>query len=314
MRVHVVANLRARGLSGPGDRLQGLRDLCRGRAIVHETRSVSELGGVMREVVTHEADLLILAGGDGTFMSGVSALARHVEEGRWPRLGLLPLGTVGTVARNLGDRRRPEVLLEEGLEAPRSVHAVPRPTLRVRAQRGDAVEERVGFIVGTGLVARFFELYEAGGAAGIPLAGKLVARIFLESFTGGPMARRVLTPIPCELEVDGRRRPLSGVSLLCAAVVRDLGLGMKVCHRAGEHPDRFHLVASGLPPSRLGPRAPLVVMGRSIGGEGHVDDLVGRFTVRFPGGVGPYVLDGDSFQAESFEVSAGPLIPIVAPT
>lgn len=312
MRVHVVANLRARGLSRSESRLEALRASCRGRAQVHETRSVSELGALMREVVADKTDLLILAGGDGTFMSGVSALAPHVREGAWPRVGLLPMGTVGTVARNLGDRRSAEALLEEWLAAPRDVHAIPRPTLRVRAERDGRTDERVGFIVGTGLVARFFELYEAGGAAGVPLAGKIVARVFVESFTGGPMAKRVLTPIPCELEVDGARRPLDGVSLLCAAVVRDLGLGMKVCYRAGEHPDRFHLVASGLPPSRLGPRAPLVMMGRNIGGKDHVDALVERFRVRFPGAVGPYVLDGDSFQAEAFEVSAGPLVPIVS--
>jgi hypothetical protein len=224
----------------------------------------------------------------------------------------LPLGTVGTVARNLGDRRPPAVLLDEWLADPGDVHAVPRPTLRVRAERTDGVEERVGFIVGTGLVARFFELYEAGGKGGVPHAGRIVARVFVESFAGGPTAARVLTPIPCELEVDGRRRSLTGVSLLLAAVVRDLGLSMKVCYRAGEDPDRFHLVASGLSPSRLGPRAPLVMMGKNIGGEGHVDELVQRFRVRFTDGEGPYVLDGDSFRADSFEVVPGPLVPIVS--
>ncbi len=312
MRAHVVANLQARGLASRGDRLDALRAACRGRATLHETESVAELADLMGRIIADAPDLLILGGGDGTFMSGVTALAPHVAEGNWPRLGLLPLGTVGTVARNFGDRRPPDVLLEEWLTAPHDVHAVPRPTLRVRAERAGLVEERVGFIVGTGLVARFFELYEAGGAGGVPHAGRIVARVFIESFTGGPTAKRVLTPIPCELEVDGERRSLEGVSLLLAAVVRDLGLSMQVCYRAGEDPDRFHLVASGLSPARLGPRAPLVMMGKSIGGEGHVDELVRRFRVRFAAGDGPYVLDGDSFRADAFEVVPGPLIPIVS--
>jgi diacylglycerol kinase (ATP) len=310
-RVHVIANLQARGLNDRGRRLDELRDLARGRATLHETASVGELVELMRGVIDDRPDLVVLAGGDGTFMSGVTAIAPHVGRGIWPRLGLLPLGTVGTVARNFGDRRPPHVLLDQWLRTPEDVRAIPRPTLRVRAEHDGAVEERVGFIAGTGLVARFFELYEAGGAGGVPLAGKIVARVFVESFAGGPYAARVLTPIPCELEVDGVRRPLAGVSLLCAAVVRDLGLGMKVCYRAGEEPDRFHLVASGLSPSRLGPRAPYVMMGRTIGGKDHVDELVQSFRVRFTGGPGPYVLDGDSFRADTFEVSAGPLIPIV---
>jgi hypothetical protein len=222
----------------------------------------------------------------------------------------LPLGTVGTVARNLGEPGPPLELLDRWLAAPERVRGLPRPTLRIVAETATGPEERIGFIVGTGLVARFFEVYEEGGATGVPLAGRIVARVFAESFTGGPLASRILTPLPCELEVDGHREPLDGVSLLCAAVVRDLGLGMKVCYRAAERADRFHLVASGLPPSKLGPRAPWVIMGRSIGGPGHVDRLVARFVVRFPDASGPWVLDGDMFRARSITVTPGPVVSI----
>jgi hypothetical protein len=184
--------------------------------------------------------------------------------------------------------------------------------MRIVADTARGLEERVGFIVGTGLVAKFFEVYEAGGATGVPLAGRIVARVFAESFTGGPLAQQILTPMPCELEVDGVVQPVDGVSLLCAAVVRDLGLGMKVCYRAGERADRFHLVASALPPRDLGPRAPRVIMGKTIGGRGHVDDLVERFVVRFPAPDGPWVLDGDMFRARSITVTAGPIVPIAS--
>jgi diacylglycerol kinase (ATP) len=137
--------------------------------------------------------------------------------------------------------------------------------------------------------------------------------VFVESFTGGPLAKRILTPLPCELWIDGERHRTTGLSLLCAAVVRDLGLGMKVCYRAAEEADRLHLVASSLAPAKLGPRAPWVMLGKSIGGEDHVDRLVRSFEVRFPSASGPYVLDGDMFRARSVEVSAGPVIAIVGP-
>lgn len=314
MRVHIVANLTARGLQRRAGKLNGVRDLAKGRATLHETKDVASVGPVVAKIASEGADLVILAGGDGTFMSGVSALAAQIGSGTWPRVGLLPLGTVGTIARNLGERGDPLALLDAWLAAPDRVHAVPRPTLRVVAETiSGGTEARVGFIVGTGLVARFFEVYEAGGANGIPLAGKIVARVFVESFTNGPLARQILTPMPCELSVDGQRHDVSGVSLLCAAVVRDLGLGMKVCYRAAEEPDRVHLVASALPPSKLGPRAPQVLLGRSIGGDGHVDRLVSTFKVAFPSGAGPYVLDGDMLKARSFEVGPGPVVPILGP-
>lgn len=315
MRVHVVANLTARGLSRGTRRLRQLQELAAGRALVHETSDVRSVRGVVEGIVESGCDLAILAGGDGTFMSGVSALHGALGDRPWPKVGLLPLGTVGTIARNLGEPGDPMALLDDWLQAPERVHAIPRPTLRVVGRFDDRPDEvRVGFIAGTGLVARFFEVYEAGGAGGIPLAGRIVARVFVQSFTGGPLAKRILTPMPCELWVDGQRHATQGLSLLCASVVRDLGLGMKVCYRAAEEPDRVHLVASSLPPHRLGPRAPYVILGRSIGGEQHVDDLVRSFEVRFPGpDLGPYVLDGDMLRARSFAVSAGPIVPVLGP-
>src|SRR5262249_5352711 len=141
--------------------------------------------------------------------------------------------------------------------------------------------------------ANFFEVYYADGARGYAGAARIVARVFVESFYGGAYARRVLDPLPCSIEVDGRTLEPSAWSLVCAAVVRDLGIHMRVNYRAGEDPTRVHLVASPLSSAELGPRAPLVLAGKRIGGRGHFDDLVQRFTVRFPAPLGPYVLDGD---------------------
>ncbi len=139
-----------------------------------------------------------------------------------------------------------------------------------------------------------------------------MARVFAESFWDGAYARRVLDPQPCTLEVDGRALPPRAWSLICAAVVRDLGMHMLVTYRAGEDPDRPHLVASPLPTRALGPRAARVLRGRSIGGLGHFDDLVGELVVRFPGPA-PYVLDGDTLRAATIRLRAGPLIHVLEP-
>ncbi len=325
VRAHIVANLTARGLSRHQSHLDGVRDLARGRATLHETKAIGELDRVVSQLLDDGVDLLVLAGGDGTFMSGVSALVRAMrsrglplEGPNVPRIGLVPLGTVGTVARNLGERGPPLTLLDRWLAEPDRVHGIPRPTLSISATKKDGtVEHRTGFIFGTGLVARFFEVYEEGGANGIPLAGKIVARVFVGSFTGGALSKRILTPLPCELFVEGVKMPSAALSLLCASVVRDLGLGMRVCYRAAEEPERLHLVASELPPSKLGPRAPWVLAGKSIGGKNHVDRLVRSFEVRFGSEEGspegPYVLDGDMFRARSVVVAAGPVLPILGP-
>jgi hypothetical protein len=243
-------------------------------------------------------------------MEGVTALARVFGEHHLPRVALVPGGTVATVARNWGTAGDPLEVLERLLRERDRLVFTPRPTLRVEGTTDGATESRIGFMFGTGLVASFFDVYYARGARGYAGAASIVARIFVESFFDGPLARRVLEPLPLTIEVDKRRLGPDRWSLVCAAVVRDLGIHMLVNYRAGEDPLRPHLVASALSSRQLGPRAPLVLAGKSIGGRDHFDDLVGEFVVRFPDGPGPYVLDGDVLRASSVRVSAGPVIHV----
>jgi hypothetical protein len=176
----------------------------------------------------------------------------------------------------------------------------------------DLDAERVGFIVGAGLVSRFFEVYEREGARGYAGAASIVARVFAGSFARGALARRILTPDPCTIEVDGERAALDRTSLVCASVVRDLGLGLRLLYRAAESHDRFHVVASPLGPSALGPQLPLVLAGRPLLGAGRVDTLAGRLTLRFGESDGAYVLDGELLRSPEVAVTAGPVLRVLS--
>jgi diacylglycerol kinase (ATP) len=316
MRIDVIVNTTARLYATRPRLVDRLHRACLATgdatldARVHGTATLAELAAAVADIAARGTDLVVLSGGDGTFMAGVTALARAFGEARMPRLGLLPGGTVATVARNWGMTGEPVALLEHLLRDRDRLRFLPRPTLRVAGVTAGVTAERLGFIFGTGLVASFFDVYYARGARGHAGAARIVARIFAESFYGGPLARRVLDPLPCTIEVEGRLLAPEAWSLVCAAVVRDLGIHMLVTYRAGEDPSRPHLVASPLGSRQLGPRAPLVLAGRSIGGPGHFDDLVRDFVVRFPGGSGPYVLDGDILRADEVRVGAGPVIHV----
>lgn len=318
--VLVLVNRRARRLARSGPILEALRAPVPG-ARVRETSSLAELDAVAAEIAREPPPAVVLAGGDGSYMAGVTAITRALSEvGRTdaPALALAPGGTAATVARNWGFRGGG--VLEVGERAAaryaaRLVSAVargearatPRPTLRVR----DAAGERVGFIVGAGLVSRFFEVYEREGAGGYRGAARIVARIFACSFAGRGLAGRVLEPVPCALELDGARAPFERASLVCASVVRDLGLGMKLLYRAGERHDRFHVVATPLGPRALGPQMPLVLAGRPLLGP-RVDALGARLSLRFGEGEGAYVLDGELLRADVVEVTAGPVVTILS--
>jgi diacylglycerol kinase family enzyme len=312
MRIDVIVNTTARLYTRTPARIETVRRTCEGTADLHLTASVTELHSVCATIASRGTDLVILSGGDGSFMAGVTALERAFGEARLPKIALLPGGTVATVARNWGFSGDPEAHLAEILGRRRSLQTATRPTLRVRSTLGAEERSFIGFIFGTGLVAKFFEVYYAEGSLGYAGAARIVARIFAESFFGGAYARRVLEPLPCALFVDGRKLDPTAWSLICAAVIRDLGIHMQVTYRAGEDLHRPHLVASPLPPRALGPRAPLVLAGKRIGGPGHFDDLVREFVIRFDPD-GPFVLDGDMLRAEEVRVMAGPSIEVVLP-
>lgn len=315
--VHAVLNLRARAFRR-APALEGhLRRAFGDRVVIHATSTIDDLERAARAWTAAGASRVVLAGGDGTFMAGASAASRAAGEGPMPTLALLPAGTVGRLARSLRIAGTPERLAAR-YASPDALPYLLQPSLRVRAERGGRAEERVGFIVGTGLVARFFDVYEERGAGGVADAARIVARTFASSLGDGHFARRVLDPLPCTLEVDGAAIAPRAWSLVCAAVVRDLGLGMRVTYRAGEDPGRVHLVAHALPPRTLGPRVGRVLAGRGIAdpGEGGFDGLTRSFTIRFdamPGGEGPWVLDGDRLTSSRVDVTPGPVLQVVAP-
>jgi len=313
--VHVIVNRLARHLRSD---TALYRTLTRSKTAsgspvkIHETRSFEELDRAARAIASgapaassDEDPIVVLAGGDGSYMAGITALERAFGERPLPRIALAPGGTVGTVARNWGLRGPTEPYAARLLDAIESgtARTTSRPTLRVRDAGGGS---RIGFIFGTGLVSQFFDVYYASPRQGYAGAARIVARIFAGSLTGGKLARRVLTPVPCTIAIDGQLQNARAYSLVVASVVRDLGLSMRVLYRAGEDPTRVHVVASPLGAKHLGPQMPLVLAGKPLRGRDHVDSLARVFRVTFTGNHDAYVLDGDVLHANWVEVTAGP--------
>jgi diacylglycerol kinase family enzyme len=310
--VDVVLNCCARRLRDDGP-LRGtiVREARRLGARVHETRSLLELEQVARAIAARGSHAVVLAGGDGSHMGGLSALTRAFGGDRLPPLAFAPGGTVCTVARNFGMRGGDVAWSERLLRAVGEGRArtEERPTLRVRDDEGG---DRVGFIFGGGLVARFFEAYYAAPRQGLAAAGALAARLAAGAVLGWQTARSVLATTACTLTVDGERQKVENWSLVLASVVRDVGLHILATYRAGEQRDRFHVVASGLSPAGLGREVPRVLAGRPMRGEPHVDTLARSLEVSFAER-GAYVLDGDLLHGRRLQVDAGPVIEVLLP-
>jgi diacylglycerol kinase family enzyme len=323
-RVVVLANPSARWLAVRGP----VRDaVFRPRAGVEvaETTTRGELDRIASELAARAAppEVVVLAGGDGSHGAGVDAIARaFAKRGTgMPAFALAPAGTTCTVARNWSWRGGGIVTAGPRAAARACAHVldavtagpfvtVDRPTLRVAS---GLAPERLAFIVGAGLVARFFELYEERGADGYRTAARIAARLFASAVSGSALAARVLAPVPCELIVDGRLAPFAQTSLFVASAVRDLGLSLRLTYRAGEDPSRFHVVASPLDPRALGRQLPRVLAARPLSGP-RIDALASRVSLVFhtaPGG-GAFVVDGDLVRGDDLVVLAGPVVRVLA--
>lgn len=306
MSFWVVINPHAAELAGNPSLVEAVRRHAGPNARVRVTETLEQLDGVAREALAAGVTRVVLCGGDGSYMAGVSAFAQAADSRSLPEITLAPGGTVGTVARSFGQSRDLLATVRRATRDSSDGERHESPTLSVR---DDAGAVRTGFIFGTGLVARFFDRYYSGRTLGYAAAARIVARVLVGSFVSDAYSRSVLDPLPCRLRVDGRKLEPSGFSLVLCSVIRDVGLHLHVCHRAAEDPDRPHLVASSLPPRLLGPQIHRVFRGRGLRDPQGFDDLIEKLDVEFPER-GPYVLDGDLLYAKRVEVTAGPRVTI----
>jgi diacylglycerol kinase (ATP) len=315
MTVDIIINLTASRLASDTVERRALLEAAAAAgagARVHRTGSLAELDFVARDLAARGTDGVVLAGGDGSHMSGVTALCRAFGDAP-PPVALVPCGTVCTVARNFGMREASGGWTQRLVRAAcaGACRIAYKPTLRVCDDNGD---KRVGFIFGAGLVARFFDHYYASTRQGLGVAASIVSRVFVGSFFGSPLAQRILVPTSCSVSIDGATCPARAWTLILASVVRDVGLHLLATYRAAEESDRFHVVGSGLSPAALGPQLLRVFAGRPLRGEPRIDVLARSLCVEFhEAPAAAYVLDGDVFRAREARVEAGPLLPLIVP-
>ena len=107
----LVLNTNARLLRTRPELVQEIRELSAGRAGIFVTRNLEELERAAAAIAARQTGVkkrdrqVVLCGGDGTLMAGVTALARAFGTAALPDLVLAPAGTVATVARNWGQTR-----------------------------------------------------------------------------------------------------------------------------------------------------------------------------------------------------------------
>jgi diacylglycerol kinase family enzyme len=306
MKLAVIVNPNALYVRKRPHLLAALREVVErhhaGAAVV-ETRTPDDLRRAAEAFRADGVDLVATCGGDGTNLSTITAMVEAYGRDALPSFAILRGGTVNTIAENLRIRGAPVEILE------RLCKSDDPPLVGQDLLECNGL---YGFLFAAAMGARFLEAYYGGPVSGPAWASVLAARTVASSLMTGRFARWLFSPVPVELEIDGRRAPVEAPRLLLASTVPDVGIGMKVTWQAGRQPGRFHVIASNLTTVQMALQLHKVLTGRPLDGGPHLDVLASSARLRFAEAQ-TFTLDGELFRERDVRLSIGPRIWIARP-
>ncbi|MDX2023519.1 MAG: diacylglycerol kinase family protein [Deltaproteobacteria bacterium] len=257
-------------------------------------------------------DIIAIHGGDGTVHSVITRLIpafAAAGDRPLPPLALLTGGTMNVVPRSLG-LAAPPVAFMEHLAACQRAGRAPD----IVARRCLQVGAHYGFVFGNGSVAGFLDEYYSTGSYGASRALWIGVRAMSSKVTGSAYGKHTLPPFEGLIEVDGLPHPGRSFTAVCAATVREVGLGFKLHNRADEDPDRFNLVVvKGQPLELLVDLLP-VRLGQGIS-PARADSLLASHVRLHPTQPDmPYTIDGDMYRTSApLDLRIGPLLRLARP-
>lgn len=304
MRPTIVLNRRAG--SAHRDRALG-RALARRRDLELVAPSdLDELQRVAAELRRARLPRLGVVGGDGTVHALLSALHRADAETPMPTLALLGGGTLNTIARSVGVRRRP---LEDAISVFASLGS--RSTIATSARSTMRIADSLGSLFGVGVVETFLRAYYATGNPSPATAAQLLGKAALESIVGGPTfrsftGREVRRVVTAEGETLVDRPTLT----IAAGTIGDLGLGFRPFHRVDGALGTMHLVNFHGDAASLARALPRIRLQRALPGSIATERATTGFTITTDSAPIRYMVDGDLYEhaGTSLVVSLGPTI------
>lgn len=318
VKVGLLLNPRARRIAGRPQRERLLR-LLAGADAVEQTRDLASVRRALaRLLCVRQANVLAIAGGDGTLHHAVNALLELTRESAaaedmatvMPRILILNGGTLNIVGRTVAIHGQPQRTLDRFLRyfdgAPLS--RVPARRLPMMAVRWGDTAPRHGFVFGSETVYHAMELYTRFGA-GYGGLSRFLFELGRGVLVGSELwqhERWKLEAHDHDLLVDDR---VFNPYLAVAASTVDLTLAIAAV-RAIRRPllaPGFHAkVVVEQSPKQLLAMLPAVMTERVPDG---VVDMPNASRLRL---FGPYTLDGELFHEPALAAQRLPLTVEVA--
>jgi diacylglycerol kinase (ATP) len=306
-QIAVILNPRAAGDAYDAARIDRLRAIAGSRAVLFSIDEPERVHAVAEGVRERKAGTVAIIGGDGTISGVLTALHRAYGRDQWPHIALLRGGTMNTVANAFGiPRGTPEELLA------RLVHSGARP---VWPRATLDVEGRLGFLFSAGALVGFLDtLYTHSQFGKGPVgAFSLLSIASLQALTGGPLFRKVETPLTATLRIDGSEHPERRYMAFAVGTVEQVGLGFRPFRLARECQDQFQIFAFHGSAQALVRELPKIYRGQPTTRGFGFDPLARKLEISTKDGEVAYALDGDVHKATSpLQVRVGPKVEIVA--
>lgn len=281
----------------------------------HAPTSLEALAETAHRFREHDIDVLCVNGGDGTIHQVMTAMVRAYDGAPLPEVAILRGGTMNIIAESLGNRIRPEAMLEQVVSAYHGSTPLPETELRLlEVDLHDGRPPLYGFISGNGVIPRFLELYYDRPDPSPFDAAWLLIQGAVSAVIGGGLARKLTEPWQGDILLDGRRWPHDEWIAVALGSVEQIGLGFPVFHRVLAHPDKFQVVGVGSSVATLALGLPRLYRGRGIGGANNFTDVAHEVTLAGPPDQ-PMTIDGDLYRTPTGRITytVGPQVKMRLP-
>ena len=276
--------------------------------LVHETGSLEEMEELAHEFRGHQIEVLAICGGDGSFFRTLSAMVRAYGDEPLPRFLPLRAGSMNTIARSVGCRHgSPERMLASAV----ADYRAGRPFELTERQLVKVDGGHYGFMVGSGSIVNFLQVYYGGKGRGPWVAAKWFTRTMTSAVFGTALARGILQHLEADIDCDGERVPHRRFNIIYASSITDIGLGFHATYLATRKPHFFHLLAGRLRATQVVTRLRQLRRGWPLDVTSLYDNLAQHVRVEFPRPT-HYMIDGDVLPAVStLEIVSGPRLTII---
>jgi diacylglycerol kinase family enzyme len=244
--IGVITNPRSRVNKRDPAKMRQLGYLLGSRGAAEATKSLDDLYRAAEEFKAAGIDILGINGGDGTIHVTLSAFLQVYGSAPFPKVAILPGGTLNTIAAGLGIRGKPQEMLYEVID--RYHQGEELPVVECNTLQ---VGERHGFLFGNGVVANFLEAYYATGKPSPIMGAKVLGRTVASVLFRTAFARKLLKRFVGQVTVDGEVWARRDFVTVMGGTVPEIGLGFKPFYRYREKADHFPLIGIHCKPLAL---------------------------------------------------------------